>query len=104
MRNGMSVKEIYDALDRLKRLEKAYGEKQAECDRLSSIIQESIDYNVTTATTYQRVATSADNLTDKFEFLSKAAGLLEATIIIRGLLKSKNGGTDVPNEETDVRC
>ena len=91
-RNGMSVKEIYEALDRLERLEKAYNEKRIECEKLTKVIQKSIDYNVRTSTQYHRVASSTENLSDKLEFLSKASALLEATTIMRQYIKDAAKG------------
>lgn len=86
-RLGMSVQEIYDKLDQLDRLKKAYADKQAECEGLHLAIMKSIGYNFTTSETYRRVASLSDNNLDKLEFLGKAAGLLEASRVLRDYVK-----------------
>lgn len=83
MRNGMSVKEIYDALDSLERLREAFHDQRDEYNKLHIAIAKSISYNSSTAETYKRVASLCDNDVEKAEFLGKAAGLLEASRMLK---------------------
>lgn len=85
MRNGMSVKEIHDALDQFDRLKKAYNELREENDRLKQAVDKSVTELLSTASTYNRIADNAalhDDIT-KVEFSSRCIGLLEACEIIR---------------------
>ena len=83
MRNGMSVKEIHEALHSLERLEEAFQKQRAECDNLHMAIFKAVSYNSSTAETYKRVASLCDNDVEKAEFLGKAAGLREANRMLK---------------------
>lgn len=91
---GMSVKEIYDALDHRERLIDAYKEKQDECARLHAVIDKSIEHMLETAMHYDNVAQVAENPADKIEFLCRSAGLQEAVrhmrMIFNGIDKEKD--------------
>lgn len=86
-RLGMSVQEIYDALDQLDRLKEAYKEKQDEYAKIKTAIDKTEDYIFRTSETYRRVANSSDDCRDKLEFLGKSSGLIEAWMILRKYLK-----------------
>ncbi len=88
-RLGMSVQEIYDALDQLDRLKEAYTEKQAEYASLKTAIDKTEDYIFRTSETYRRVANSSDDYRDKLEFLGKSSGLIEAWMVLRKNLKGE---------------
>lgn len=88
-RLGMSVQEVYDSLNRLERLEKAYEEKRTECEKLNQAIFKAIEYNTKTAMDYRRVAESSDNNLDKIEFFSKASGLIESIRMLKEYLKGE---------------
>lgn len=91
---GMSVKEIYEALEHRERLIEAYKEKQEECVRLRSVIDKAVDRILTTAMQYNNVAKTSNDPVDILEFLSKSAGLQEAVRYMRMMFN----GTD---EEKD---
>lgn len=87
MRNGMSVQEVYDALDQLERLKEAYEKQRQEYLKLQTAVARADWYFDKTAETYKRVADSAETFEDELEFLSKASGLLEARQILHRYLK-----------------
>lgn len=89
-RLGMSVQEVYDKLDQCERMERALEKKRAECDNLHMAIFKSISYNSSTAETYKRVASLCDNDVEKAEFLGKAAGLLEASRMLKKYMEGEN--------------
>lgn len=84
MRNGMSVKEIYDALDERDRLKNALQkEREANAKRMGAI-NKALNYISKSANDYEAIAYTP-NITkaDKIEFLGKASGLVEAWLIIK---------------------
>lgn len=85
MRNGMSVKEIYDSLDQLDRLKEAFKKEQEERMRLERVINKAVSEMVSTGMTYTRIAAEAPehDACTKLEFSSKSSGLLEGVIILR---------------------
>ena len=95
MRNGMSVQEIYDALDQLDRLIKAYDEER---NKNISLKTELNDICWTIDRTIRQYTNLADDpetqLQDRIEFKGRAKGLFEAKQIIRNIL-DKKGDEDV---------
>lgn len=85
MRNGMSVKEVYDSLDQLDRLKGAFKKEQEKRIRLENAINKAVSEMFSTAMTYTRIAIDAPEreVLTKIEFSSQSTGLLEATTIIR---------------------
>ena len=86
---GKTDKEIYDALDQLERLQNAFDLTKRERDKLHIAIAKSISYNSSTAETYKRVASLCDNDIEKAEFLGKAAGLLEASRMLKKYMEGE---------------
>ena len=86
-RLGMSVQEVYDALEQLDRLKEAYKEKQEEYMKIKTVLDKTEDYIFRTSETYRRVANSSDDYRDKLEFLGKSSGLIEAWMVLRKHLK-----------------
>ena len=84
MRNGMSVKEIYEALDERDGLKSALMRERQNTADAKKLIHKICDYIDKTAMDYIRIADATDTeLEDEIEFRFRAAGLLEAMIIIR---------------------
>lgn len=92
---GMSVKEIYEALEHRERLIEAYKEKQDECVRLRSVIDKAVDRILETAMQYNDVAKTSSDPVDILEFLSRSAGLQEAIRYMRDIFHE---GTDESND------
>lgn len=87
MRNGMSVQEVYDALDQLDRLKEAFERQRQEHLKLQTAVARAEWYLGKTAKTYKQVSDSAESFEDQLEFLAKASGLLEARQILHRYLK-----------------
>ena len=92
--SGMSVKEIYEALEHRERLIEAYKEKQDECVRLRSVIDKAVDRILTTAMQYNDVARTAEDPADTLEFLSRSAGLQEAVRYMRMIFNGTDESKD----------
>ena len=93
---GMSVKEIYEALEHRERLIEAYKEKQEECQKLKDAFHKSTDYIFEIAMQYYDTAHAADDLADRLDFLSRSSGMLEAFRHLRKIFNSE--GTDEGKE------
>lgn len=79
MRNGMSVKEIYDKLDRYDRLQAAYSEELRKTKDLGKILQEIFDCVEFTANDYAQISyVMSNSMDDRVEFKHRAQGLREA--------------------------
>lgn len=87
MRNGMSVQEVYDALDQLERLKEAYEKQRQEHLKLQSVVARADLYMNKIEEIYKRLSDSADSFEDQLEFLAKAYGLFEARQILHRYLK-----------------
>lgn len=84
MRNGMSVKEIYEALDERDRLKNALQKELESNAKLIGAINKALNYIDKCADDYKTIAYTP-NITkaDKIEFLGKSSGLVEAWLIIK---------------------
>ena len=84
MRNGMSVKEIYEALDERDRLKNALQKEREANSKLMGAINKALNYIDKTADDYKTIAYTPNIAkADKIEFLGKASGLVEAWLIIK---------------------
>ena len=80
---GMSVKEIYEALEHRERLIDAYKEKQEENQALRDALRKSTDRIYEVAMQYMDLANITEDLIFKLEFASKSSGLQEALRYMR---------------------
>ena len=110
MRNGMSVTEVYEKLDRLEKLEKDYAglatdymDLVAAYDNLVNEVDKAVFYFDHIAGMYANVAASTEATgEDKLEFAGKISGLGEAKEYLLHILKeclgSEEDGNDLPGE------
>lgn len=95
MRNGMSVREIYEALDHRDRLIERLREERDRYAKLESRIRD-VCFDIThTARQYVNIAECQDvgaSDEDQLEFLYRAKGLKEAVKIMRRSLEDENEG------------
>lgn len=83
MRNGMSVKEVYDALDQLERIKKSYADLLERSRTAESIIAQVKHIINRTMIQYQSIVMSPSTpRADKLEFKGKISGLGEALQIL----------------------
>lgn len=83
MRNGMSVKEVYEALDQLDRIKESYAELQERTHNVQSNIRWAKDTINRTISQYWNVVLSPlASRDDKLEFEGKISGLREALQIL----------------------
>ena len=82
---GMSVKEIYEALEHRERLIEAYETLRDECQGLRDVLRKSTDRIYETATMYRDMANITEDPIIKLEFLSKSSGLQEAIRYMRDI-------------------
>lgn len=95
MRNGMSVKEIYEALDERDGLKNALQKERETNAKLESSISKALWYICENADDYNNLARfHCDIKADKIEFRAKASGLLEAVSIIRRCVNKSNDETE----------
>lgn len=89
MRNGMSLKEVSDALDRHDRLVEALRDEHVKRIDLEESVRNAYDRIWRTRATYLRIAndkTDAISIQDRLEFKHRARGLHEALSILEPLL------------------
>lgn len=86
---GMSVKEVYEALDHRERLVDAYKEKQDECQKLRDALRKSTDHIYEVAAMYRDMANISEDPIIKLEFLSKSSGLQEALRYMRDIFNEE---------------
>lgn len=102
MRNGMSVKEVYDALEQHDRLLSAYQQLTHEYIELIKTVREIYDRVEQTAKNYRTLARDrTNNYEDQCDFYNRNAGLLEALTIVEMSL-NKNGINDVLSQKTKL--
>ena len=95
MRNGMSVKEIYEALDERDRLKNALQKEREANAKLESSIGKALWYICENADDYNNLARfHCDAKADKIEFHAKASGLLEAVSIIKRYINKSDNETE----------
>ena len=79
MRNGMSVKEIYDKLDGYDRLQAAYMAERDRNGKVLMMLQEMIKTIDSTASDYTKISwLTSNHYEDRVEFKHRALGLIEA--------------------------
>ena len=87
MRNGMSVKEIYDALDQRERLIHAYEKERQQHIELKKAVGDAYYRMSRTVKDYIRIADDPNTcISDHIEFRSRASGLSEAMQILRRII------------------
>lgn len=96
---GMSVKEIYDALDHRERLIEAYKEKQDECQKLRDGLRKSVDRIIETGRMYMDLAGLTKDPVIKLEFLSKSSGMQEALRYVREIIFNDDSTDEENNSE-----
>lgn len=84
MRNGMSVREIYDALDERDRLRECLKEERRKREMLEHHIHNACWKLTCVCGNYRRIASGPYSAEDRFEFGYRAKGLEEAMGILRG--------------------
>lgn len=85
MRNGMSVKEIYEKLDQFDRLKEAYIKEQEKRLNLENIIIHLLHTAVRTSGQYNDVAQACldeKRLDEAGQFASRSQGILECTKVL----------------------
>lgn len=91
MRNGMSVKEIYEALDERDGLIVELQKQREANTKLESSIGKALRYICMSADDYNNLALlHCDTKADKIMFRAQASGLLEAVSIIRRYVNNPN--------------
>lgn len=91
MRNGMSVQEIYQALDQRDRLNEAYGQELQKHLTLRQVVRKVRDRISNNMETYQRISKDRTNSEeDRQDFHNRAEGLREALTIIDLILEREN--------------
>lgn len=118
MRNGMSVEEVYEKLDRLEELEKEYDGLATDCMKLIGLHDELIDrlgkalYHFDHLAAIYNLVKDCPDATevDKSEFEGKISGLMEAKRYIIDILKDCLGSEETAEaaeneeEESDGVC
>lgn len=95
MRNGMSVREIYEALDQRDRLIERLQEERDRYTKLENHVRNACWDLERTAGQYVNLAECQDagaSDEDRLEFLYRAKGLIEAANIMRCSLEGENEG------------
>ncbi len=94
-RNGMSVQEIYEALDQRDQLIEQLQKERDRYSKLEKHVRDACFDIARTATQYVNLAECQDAGTsyeDRLEFLCRAKGLKEAVNIMRRSLEDENEG------------
>ena len=95
MRNGMSVKEIYEALDERDRLKNALQKEREAYAKLEDSIGKALWYICESSDDYNNLARfHCDTKADKILFRAKASGLLEAVTIVRRYVNKSDDETE----------
>lgn len=90
MRNGMSVKEVYERLDQCDRLEKAYTNLRFKHDVVLGNFYLIADLILRTAAQYQNlISDPMASKDDVLEFSGKISGLKEAWRIINNVFPNR---------------
>lgn len=100
MRNGMSVKEIYEALDRLERITESYEDLRTSLDNVVTNVSWVKDRIKRTMMQYQNLVMSpVASRADKLEFKGKISGLEEALHILDDTLRPVRLGNVLEEDE-----
>lgn len=83
MRNGMSIKEIYEAIDERDRLRELLNEERRKREISERRIHDACWKLACTCAQYRRLASMPYSAEDRFEFGYRAKGLEEAIDILR---------------------